>query len=305
MMAATAPERNFLKIEEGVSPTVSDEHRNPSNKRWMWGSVVALCCIFPVAALLRSHTQATVNQHAGSIAGISQLSQPSSLIGQAFIAARAPSRAASPLHAYVPSGMSKEEWAKVQKKEADAKKTKKFGLGGARGFESRSMQSFQEARERGEADHLFPVNPADVASGKIALKDVPYMQRGGSWKNSDLKGKKGWMTTGFGMRAYNDGKAAKMKENQYDKKYNNLKPNIGIFDGVALDWTGKGSRDKTQNTVANRAAKNGISQDQQMWRDSGALSDREIRAMNQKRRGAPKINSGEAKEKAGGFFGWR
>jgi hypothetical protein len=312
MMAAAAPERNFLKIEEGVSPTVSDEHRNPSsrsylgtNRRWMWGLVVALCCIFPVAALLRSHTQATVNQHAGNIAGVSQLSQPSSLIGQAFIAARAPSQAVSPLHAYVPSGMSKEQWAKVQKKEADAKKTKKFGLGGARGFESRSMQSFQEARERGEADHLFPVNPADVASGKIALKDVPYMQRGGSWKNSDLKGKKGWMTTGFGMRAYNDGKAAKMKENQYDKKYNNLKPNIGVFDGVALDWTGKGSQDKTQNTVANRAAKNGISQDQQMWRDSGALSDREIRAMNQKRRGAPKINSGEAKEKAGGFFGWR
>jgi hypothetical protein len=306
MMAAAAPERNFLKIEEGVSPTVSDEHRDPSNrnKRWMWGSVVALCCIFPVAALLRSHTQATVHQHA--IAGVSQLSQPSSLIGQAFIAARAPSRVASPLYGYVPSGMSKEEWAKVQKKEADAKKTKKFGLGGARGFESRSMQSFQEARERGEADHLFPVNPADVASGKIALKDVPYMQRGGSWKNSDLKGKKGWMTTGFGMRAYNDGKAAKMKENQYDKKYNNLKPNIGIFDGVALDWTGKGSQDKTQNTVANRAAKNGISQDQQMWRDSGALSDREIRAMNQKKRGAPKINVGDAKEKAGGFtFPWR
>jgi hypothetical protein len=294
---------NFLKIEDGVSPTMCDEHRNESNRTYkglMWGSVIALCCLFPVAALLRSYTQSTADQHPGNNAGTSQLSQPSS-----FIAARPPSRAVSPLHAYVPSGMSKEEWAKIQKKEKEAKSKKKFGLGGARGFESRSMQSFQEARERGEADHLFPVNPADVASGKIALKDVPYMQRGGSWKNSDLKGKKGWMTTGFGMRAYNDGKAAKMKENQYDKKYNNLKPNIGVFDGVALDWTGKGSRDKTQNTVANRAAKNGISQDQQMWRDSGALSDREIRAMSQKKRGAPKINVGDDKEKAGGFFGWR
>jgi hypothetical protein len=309
MMAAAAPERNFLKIEEGVSPTVSDEHRNPSsrsylgtNRRWMWGLVVALCCIFPVAALLRSHTQATVNQHAGNIAGVSQLSQPSSLIGQAFIAARAPSRVASPLYGYVPSGMSKEEWAKVQKKEADAKKTKKFGLGGARGFESRSMQSFQEARERGEADHLFPVNPADVASGKIALKDVPYMQRGGSWKNSDLTGKKGWMQTGFGMTAFNDGKAQKAKENKYDKMYNNVKPNIGIFDGVALDWTGKGERGG-KDTIGARAAKNGISNDQQMWRDAGALTEKQAlkRAKN-----APKINFDKNKEKAGGFtFPWR
>ena len=195
--------------------------------------------------------------------------------------------------------MSKEEWAKIQKKEVEAKKTKKFGLGGARGFESRSMQSFQEARERGEADHLFPVNPADVASGKIPLKDVPYMQRGGSWKNSDLKGKKGWMTTGFGMRAFNDGKAKTMKEKEYDKKYNDLKPNIGIFDGEALDWIGLGAHGN-KDTVGARAAKNGISKDQQMWRDAGALSEKEIRAKN-----APKINFGEVKEKAGGFFGWR
>jgi hypothetical protein len=289
---------NFLKIEDGVSPTVCDEHRNVSKgtyKGLLWGSVIALCCLFPVAALLRSHTQATADQHPGNNAGSSQLSQPSS-----FIAARPPSRAVSPLHAYVPSGMSKEEWANIQKKEKEAKSKKKFGLGGARGFESRSMQSFQEARERGEADHLFPVSPADVASGKIALKDVPYMQRGGSWRNTDLKKKgKGWMTTGFGMRAFNDGKAKTMKENKYDEKNNGAKPSISIFGGEALDWTGLGARGN-KDTVGARAAKNGISKDQQMWRDAGALSEKEIRAKN-----APKINFGEVKEKAGGFFGWR
>ena len=40
------------------------------------------------------------------------------------------------------------------------------------------------ALEKGEADHLYAVNPEDVRKGKIALKDVPYMQRGGAWDNS-------------------------------------------------------------------------------------------------------------------------
>ena len=45
------------------------------------------------------------------------------------------------------------------------------------------------------------------------------MQRGGSWNNNDLRKKgKGWMQTGFGMTAFNDGKAAKVKENKYDEK---------------------------------------------------------------------------------------
>ena len=76
-----------------------------------------------------------------------------------------------------------------RKEEADRKK-KQFGKGGARGFESRSMQSFVAGLEKGETKHLFPVNPAKVRTGEIALKDVPYMQRGGSWTNSDLTQKK-------------------------------------------------------------------------------------------------------------------
>ena len=93
--------------------------------------------------------------------------------------------------------MTPEAYAAMKKREEDARKKKQFGKGGARGFESRSMQSFVAGLEKGETKHLFPVNPAKVRTGEIALKDVPYMQRGGSWTNSDLtQKKKGWMNTG-------------------------------------------------------------------------------------------------------------
>merc|ERR1719451_258940 len=121
--------------------------------------------------------------------------------------------------------MSKEQWAAMQKKEKDAKANKNFGAGGARGFKSRSFNSFVDAMERGEATHLFAVDPRKVKSGEIALKDVPYMQRGGSWDNSDLtSNKKGWQKTGFGMTEFNDGKAQVKKANKYDAQYNNIKP---------------------------------------------------------------------------------
>ena len=233
----------------------------------------------------------------------------------ALIAPAATSSAVSStrLNAYVPSGMSKEEWAKIQKKEKDAKKGKNFGVGGARGFQSRSFNSFVSAMEKGEAGHLFAVNPEDVRSGKVALKDVPYMQRGGSWDNSDITNKfaffgigkkKGWETTGFGgMKAYNDGKAQKFKANKFDVKYNNAKPNVGIFgDAGAVDWTGRGARsgggkEAGSDGVAGRARKNGISADQQMWRDSGALGKKEIERL-QKRGSQANINAPEKK-----FFG--
>ena len=51
-------------------------------------------------------------------------------------------------------------WAEFKKNEAAQKKATP-GRSGPRGFQSRSMQSFQEALERGEADHLMPmVSPA-------------------------------------------------------------------------------------------------------------------------------------------------
>ena len=131
-----------------------------------------------------------------------------------------PVRSSTALGAYVPDGMTAAQWEAVKKKEKAAKAKKNFGVGGARGFKSRSMASWQEAYERGETGHLMPVDPAKVKRGEIALKDVPYMQRGGSWDNEDLVrgggrfggkfgGRKGWEKTGFGgITGYNDGKAA-------------------------------------------------------------------------------------------------
>ena len=214
------------------------------------------------------------------------------------------------VHGYVPSGMSPEAYAAMKKKEEADRKKKQFGKGGARGFESRSMQSFVAGLEKGETKHLFPVNPEKVRKGEIALKDVPYMQRGGSWTNSDLtQKKKGWMNTGFGMNAYNDGKAKAQKANKYDAKYNAVKPSVGIFgDAGALDWTGRGARTGggaqagTRDGVVARAKANGLSRDQQMWRDAGALSQKQINA--QKRwGGAPKIDVNGAKKPEKKFFG--
>mmetsp|Transcript_17448 Transcript_17448/g.22724 ORF Transcript_17448/g.22724 Transcript_17448/m.22724 type:complete len:241 (+) Transcript_17448:74-796(+) len=196
------------------------------------------------------------------------------------------------LNAYVPDGLTPEQWKKMKAKEEADRKQKNFGAGGARGFKSRSMQSFMLAYERGEAQHLFPVDPQEVKKGKIALKDVPYMQRGGSWDNSDLQGKRGWMKTGFGMTAFNDGKAKKLNKNKFDDKYNNLKPSLSIFGtDIGINWTGKGG---VGDSVAARAKKNGISNDQQMWRDAGALSVEEARKL---RGGAPKIGAAAAEKK--------
>ena len=217
----------------------------------------------------------------------------------AFQASTPSARPATQLQAYVPSGMSPEEWEKIKAKEKKAKTN--LGAGGARGFKSRSFDSFVAALEKGEADHLYAVNPEDVRKGKIALKDVPYMQRGGAWDNSDLKGKKGWMKTGFGMTAFNDGKADIKKMTDKDKAYLNAKPDIGIF-GQALNWGGGAKGDD----LAARAKKNGLTNDQQMWRDSGALSQQEIKRMNSGRRmmgAAPKITPAGQKAPEKKFFG--
>jgi len=215
----------------------------------------------------------------------------------AFVAQTMPASVSrtSSLSAYVPDGLSASQWEAMKKKEKADQKKKNFGAGGARGFKSRSMQSFVEALENGEATHLFAVDPRKVKAGKIPLKDVPYMQRGGSWDNKDLSGGKGWMNTGFGMKAFNDGQAKTLKKNKYDDKYNGQKPKIGFF-GIDVDWAGGGPKDEG---VAARAKKNGISNDQQMWRDAGALSVEEAR----KRRGggAPKLGEPAQREKK--FFG--
>jgi hypothetical protein len=79
------------------------------------------------------------------------------------------------LNGYVPSGFTPESYKKF--KEEEAKKVAKKNLGklGPRGFQSRSMQSFQEAMERGEASHLLPVFNAKerLAKGELKMEDIP------------------------------------------------------------------------------------------------------------------------------------
>ena len=108
------------------------------------------------------------------------------------------------LNGYVPSGMTAEQYKKLQAKENAQKAKKKFGAFGPQGFQSRSLQAFQTDMERGKAGHLLPMmNAADrIKRGEIRKEDVPYMQRGGSWDNSDVSGARN-----------------KLKANEVDKRY--------------------------------------------------------------------------------------
>ena len=93
----------------------------------------------------------------------------------------------APLNAYVPAGLSPQEYQKI--KQADQKKLgKDLGRLGPRGFKSRSMQSWQEAYEKGETGHsIAPFGYKQLLKeGKIKKEDVPYMVRGGSWDNSNV-----------------------------------------------------------------------------------------------------------------------
>ena len=145
---------------------------------------------------------------------------------------------------YIPDGLSKAEWQKIKGKEASAR----AGLGkiGARGFKSRSMESFQKAMEAGEAKHLLPVFDAKkkVARGELRTEDIPYMQRGGSWDNSDVKGakKKRWL-----------------KE---DKEYKERDfQSASIFGGENLPWNQKKPASRGRNVMT----------DEQMWQKAGAV----------------------------------
>jgi hypothetical protein len=105
---------------------------------------------------------------------------------------------------YVPEGMTPEQWKKMKENEKKTTKDKNFAAVGPRSFQSRSLQSFQKDMEKGRTAHLFPVFNAKklVSEGKIKLDEIPYMQRGGKWDNSDVKGakKKAWSETD---KAYN------------------------------------------------------------------------------------------------------
>ena len=79
------------------------------------------------------------------------------------------------VNGYVPSGFTPESYKKFKEEEAKKAASKNLGKLGPRGFQSRSMQSFQEAMERGEAKHLLPVFNAKerIASGELREEDIP------------------------------------------------------------------------------------------------------------------------------------
>lgn len=139
------------------------------------------------------------------------------------------------LFEYIPSGFTKESWAQFKAKEKAKKDDlakKNLGRLGPKGFQSRSFQSFQEALERGEATHMMPVMFAEerVKKGELKIEDIPYMQRGGNWDNSDVKG------------------AKKVRWLNSDKDYASggfkKEQSVSIFgNGAGLDWTGKRDRE--------------------------------------------------------------
>merc|ERR1719421_898982 len=141
----------------------------------------------------------------------------------------------------------------MKAKEAAAKTQRDLGRLGARGFKSRSMKSWQEAYERGEATHLMPLENAKkkLARGEIKIEDIPYMQRpGGNWDDSDVGGakKKRWL--------------------QSDKEYAaggwKKELSAGIFGGTQHEaWQNAWGVNRKQSGQK-------ASNDVEMWKASGA-----------------------------------
>ena len=147
-------------------------------------------------------------------------------------------------------------YAALKKKEAAASKKSD-----RKAYKSRSFNSFVEAMEKGEATHLFAVDPRKIKSGEVPIEEVPYMQRrGGSWDGSDLKG----AALRRAKKKQSQGMYTAGKWLDSDREYEKNGPGVMSF---FTQFNG-GKQDK----VEDRARQNGISQDAQLWRDAGALS---------------------------------
>jgi hypothetical protein len=71
-----------------------------------------------------------------------------------FVIHNAPKECVGSLNAYVPDGLTAAEYQKI-KPEDKKKLGKQLGKLGPRGFQSSSIQAWQEAFERDETGHLF------------------------------------------------------------------------------------------------------------------------------------------------------
>lgn len=136
---------------------------------------------------------------------------------------------------YVPSGLDPEEYRKLREKEKKDAANKKLAAFGPQSFKSRSMASFLKDYEAGKADHLLPVLNAKekIKKGVLKEEDIPYMQRGGAWDNSDLK------------------TAKKKQWNEADKKYD-----ANANQNANLDWAGQGKRSGGPQSKAPMSNKN-------------------------------------------------
>ena len=117
-------------------------------------------------------------------------------------------------------------------------------------------------------------------SHKITKADIPYMQRGGSWDNSDVKGLKGWYNS-------NDGGRNGKKWTDADKAY----------DRSGAKQVGALSRKEKAQLKTMQAQKDIRKMNtQEFYGKLGAV--KEVR-------NAPKISVGGAPEKAGFKFPWQ
>ena len=81
----------------------------------------------------------------------------------------------APLFGYVPDGFTEESYSKFKEDEKKKKKVTNLGHIGPRGFQSRSLRSFHEALNTGEASHLFPATDSKKRLAKKEIKhdDIP------------------------------------------------------------------------------------------------------------------------------------
>lgn len=145
---------------------------------------------------------------------------------------------------YIPDGLTKQQWAALQKKEEEELKKKgNLGAVGTTRFKSRSFEAWQKSG----AKHLFPVNPENAN-----YEERPYMQRrGGDWEGTDLKSK--------GLEGSGQGEAA--KRNKIDNIYEGLQKegklnSVSFFGGQNLPWTSEAAA--KMNNIGTSTAKSTV-----------------------------------------------
>ena len=190
----------------------------------------------PLINLRREKTKANSTKKMKTIA-ILALAAASLPGAAAFLPATGNTSPTTQLNAYVPDGLTAEQYNQI--KMQDKKRLgKDLGRLGPRGFKSRSMQAWQEAYENGQTGHSFaPFGYREkVKKGELKKEDVPYMVRGGSWDNSDVFGAKRlpWLKT--------------------DKEYANggykKEQSVSLIgSGPGLDWAGTRSKDERPNKI--------------------------------------------------------